>query len=68
MLRPAAFISGAGIGGILTTLRAVYDMRRAAARYLARRGLAAPEIPWAQMEAAKAEGKAKGEGSVSDER
>jgi hypothetical protein len=59
VLRPVTFISGGGIGGPLAALRALRDMRRTAARYLARRGLATPAIPWEQINAAKAEATGK---------
>ena len=47
------FVPGAGIGGAWGTVRAIIDMRRSAARYLRKRGLARPSIPWGEIEALK---------------
>lgn len=54
LLRPRQFIPGGGIGGPLATLRTLREMRRTAARYLAKRGLPPPPIPWERVEEAKA--------------
>lgn len=61
-LRPHQFIPGGGISGPLATIRTLRTLRKTAARYLARRGMVAPTIPWARIEAAKAEAKAAGQG------
>lgn len=52
-LRPRQFIPGGGTGGLLGTLKQIRDLRRSAARYLAKRGLTAPTIPWARIAGAK---------------
>ena len=54
---PGRFIPGAGIGGALSTVRAIVEMRRSAAAYLKKRGLARPRIPWGEIEAVKAQAK-----------
>lgn len=53
------FVPGVGIGGLLSYWRFLRDGRRTAARYLAKRGLARPEIPWAEWEAVIAKAKKK---------
>ncbi len=55
VFRPSQFIPGAGIGGMKGLLRFVVSSRRAAQRYLAARGLRRPGIPWAQINATKAQ-------------
>ncbi len=47
------FVPGAGIGGARGMVRAMIDMRRNAAGYLQKRGLARPRIPWDEIEAVK---------------
>lgn len=54
---PSRFIPGAGIGGPLSVVRAIVEMRRAAAAYLKKRGLARRRIPWGEIEAVKAQAK-----------
>jgi hypothetical protein len=49
MLRPARFVPGVGIDGVLGGLRFVVQGRRTAARYLARRGLARPRVDWGEL-------------------
>jgi hypothetical protein len=46
MLRPRRFVPGAGIGGLLGLLRFVRAGRRRTRRYLEKRGLARPTVPW----------------------
>jgi hypothetical protein len=48
-------VPGAGIGGLVGLVRFIISSRRAANRYLARRGLARPAIPWAEILAVKRE-------------
>ncbi len=51
MLRPRRFVPGAGIGGLLGLLRFVRDGRRRTRRYLEKRGLARPTVPWDRIHA-----------------
>jgi hypothetical protein len=53
--RPSHFIPGAGIGGAKGMLRFVVHARRATRRYLAARGLRRLRIPWAEINAIKAQ-------------
>jgi hypothetical protein len=53
--RPTQFLPGMGSGGALDTIKTIVNARKTATRYLAKRGLARPAIPWAQLKAAKAE-------------
>jgi hypothetical protein len=53
--RPERFIPGAGIGGPMGMVRFVVGSRRNVRRYLKRRGLARPRIPWKEYEAIKAQ-------------
>jgi hypothetical protein len=50
---PLRFIPGAGIGGLPATVRFFTGSRRNAARYLKKRGLARPRIPWGEINAVK---------------
>ena len=50
---PGQFIPGAGIGGLPAMLRFFIGSRRNAGRYLKKRGLARPRIPWDEINAAK---------------
>ncbi len=52
---PGRFIAGAGIGGLPATIRFFTGSRRNARRYLEKRGLARPRIPWDEINAAKKE-------------
>ena len=45
-LRPVQFIPGVGIGGLMSYVRFLVDGRRTTNRYLRKRGLARPSIPW----------------------
>ena len=54
---PQQFIPGAGIGAALGVVRFVIRSRRKAKRYLQRRGLARPRIPWENIKAIKAQAK-----------
>lgn len=47
------FVPGGGIGGPLGTVKAFVGMRRTATRYLRKRGLPRPPIPWNEIEALK---------------
>jgi len=51
--QPSRFISGPGIGGLPAMLRFFTRSRRNARRYLEKRGLTRPRIPWDEIKAAK---------------
>jgi hypothetical protein len=53
LFRPTGLVPGAGIGGLVGLVRFIIGSRRAASRYLARRGLARPAIPWSEIQAVK---------------
>jgi hypothetical protein len=53
-LRPLKFVPGAGIGGPIGVLRFFTGSRRTARRYLERRELPRPRIPWEEINAIKA--------------
>jgi hypothetical protein len=55
--RPMSFVGG--MGGVVASIRLFMGGRRRARRYLAARGLEAPEIPWERMTAIKREVKAQ---------
>jgi CubicO group peptidase (beta-lactamase class C family) len=65
LLRPHQFIPGGGTGGALGTLRLIRDLRRTAARYLQKRGLPRPAIPWSALAEVKAAAKAGAGGDKS---
>jgi hypothetical protein len=46
LMHPEQFIPGAGIGGVLSYVRFLRDGRRTTKRYLQKRGLARPQVPW----------------------
>ena len=46
VFRPSAFIPGQGIGSPLDEVKGTLGLRRTAKRYLERRGLSRPAIPW----------------------
>lgn len=46
---PTAVTMGAGMGGPIADLRGFVAARRRAGRYLDRRGLSRPRIPWARL-------------------
>lgn len=50
---PGHFIPGAGIGGLPATIRFFTGSRRRASRYLKKRRLARPRIPWEEINAVK---------------
>jgi hypothetical protein len=54
LFRPARFVPGIGIGGLAGMARFAFAKRRAASRYLQRRGLARPTIDWAELKALQA--------------
>ena len=54
-LEPMRFIPGAGIGGLPAMVRFFTSSRKNAARYLNKRGLARPRIPWDEINAVKAQ-------------
>lgn len=49
-LRPAQFIPGVGIGGVRAYLRFLVQGRRTTSRYLKKRGLARPAVPWEEWQ------------------
>jgi len=51
--QPVRFIPGLGIGGLPAMIRFFTRSRRNARRYLERRGLARPRIPWDEINVAK---------------
>ena len=53
VFHPHKFIPGGGMGGPLGDLRAVVEARRTAKRYLAKRGLHRPTIPWDKIKASR---------------
>jgi hypothetical protein len=54
LFRPTRFVPGIGIDGLAGMVRFALAKRRAASRYLQRRGLARPRIDWAQLKAVQA--------------
>ena len=56
---PGQFIPGAGIGGRPAMVQFFISCRRKTSRYLKKRGLARPRIPWDEINAAKKEASAR---------
>jgi hypothetical protein len=54
LFRPSRFVPGIGTGGMAGMVRFALAKRRAAGRYLERRGLARPSIDWAQLKVLQA--------------
>jgi hypothetical protein len=54
LFRPTRFVPGIGIGGLAGMVRFALAKRRAAGRYLQRRGLIRPRIDWVQLKALQA--------------
>jgi hypothetical protein len=54
---PIRFIAGEGLNGKLSLLVTLVHARRNARRYLARRGLRRPKIPWKDINRLRAESK-----------
>ena len=54
-VEPVRFVPGIGMGGLLGMIRLFVSSRRNARRYLEKRGLARPSIPWDEINAAKKE-------------
>ena len=52
---PRAFVPGAGVGGPMGLVRFVRGSRQNAERYLKKRGLARPSIPWTKINEIKAQ-------------
>lgn len=50
---PRHFIAGAGIGGLPAMARFFIGSRRRAGRYLKKRGLARPKVPWGEINVIK---------------
>ena len=55
--RPARFVPGIGVGGVPGMIRFATSKRGVAKHYLELRGLARPQIPWAQLRAIQKEAK-----------
>lgn len=55
--RPTQFVSGTGFANPLTGLKTFFKARESAKRYLEKRGLRRPAIPWEQVKAVRAEAK-----------
>jgi hypothetical protein len=55
IFRPERFVPGAGIGGPIGVARFVAGSRKTARRYLEKRGLPRPRIPWDEINAIKAQ-------------
>jgi hypothetical protein len=53
--RPERCVPGAGIGGPMAMVRFVAGARKTAGRYLEKRGLPRPRIPWDAINAIKAQ-------------
>lgn len=51
VVRPTALVPGTGMRGPVQDLRSFVGARRRAGRYLRRRGLARPSIPWTRLRA-----------------
>ncbi len=60
ILRRQQFIPGTGIGGVMGMAQFVRIGRRTAKRYLKKRGLARPGIPWDKIHTVWAETRGKG--------
>lgn len=56
-LRPEEFVPGAGIGGVMSLVKWVLGARRDTKRYLAKRGLPRPTVPWDEINAIKEQAK-----------
>ena len=52
--RPERLVPGAGIGGPMSMVRFILASRRSAKRYLEKRGLSRPRIPWQEVQEIKA--------------
>ncbi len=55
VFHPTRFIPGNGFGGLLGDIRLIFKARRTARRYLERRGLPRPEVPWSAIHDLQAE-------------
>lgn len=53
VFHPQKVIPGGGMGGPLGDLRTIVEARRTAKRYLTKRGLARPAIPWDKIKATR---------------
>lgn len=51
LVRPRRYVPGIGIGGVWSYVRYLVAARRNARRYLERRGLPRPKIPWEELAA-----------------
>jgi len=54
VFRPSRFVPGIGTGGVAGMVRFALAKRRAARRYLERRGMPRPRIDWGQLKAMQA--------------
>jgi hypothetical protein len=55
IFHPERFVPGAGIGGPMAMVRFVAGARKTARRYLEKRGMPRPRIPWKQINEIKAQ-------------
>jgi len=60
VFRPQKFIPGIGIGGLVGDMKAQYKTREAVNRYLQKRGLPRPRVPWGDIKALWKEAKKNG--------
>ncbi len=51
LVRPEQFVPGAGIGGLRGYINFIRNGRRQTKRYLAKRNLPRPRIPWQELQA-----------------
>jgi hypothetical protein len=58
VFRSGRFMPGAGIGGPMGVVRFVAGSRKTARRYLGKRGLPRPRIPWDEVNTIKAQARA----------
>jgi hypothetical protein len=67
VFRPAKLIPGMGFGGPVGELKSLLRMRRTAGKYLERRKLARPRIPWDEIRTLRAEANRPMEAENSDD-
>lgn len=60
VFRPQKFIPGGGIGSPVGDMKAMFKTREAANRYLQKRELPRPSVPWSDIKALRKEAKKSG--------
>lgn len=60
ILWPEKYIPGGGIEGPVANMRSLFKTRAAANRYLEKRGLSRPSVPWEDIKALRKEAKKSG--------